>query len=360
MSEKALIAMSGGVDSSVAALLAARAGYECFGVTMKLFENEDVGISKERPCCSLADASDAARAAAAIGIPHYIFDFSEDFRREVIGRFVEAYSSGETPNPCIDCNSYIKYGSLYDRLRKMGFDYLVTGHYADIRREDDGLFHMFRARDRKKDQTYFLYSMTQEQLSHTLFPLGPYIKDETREEAAAAGLATAEKPESQDICFVSGGYADFIEGYGGRAFADGDFVDGEGKVLGRHKGIIRYTIGQRKGLGIALGAPMFVSEIRANAGEVVLTENERDLFACRVGISGLTAVSGSFPAAGSIVEVMIRYGAKPARAQLISVYGDSAELFFENPQRAPAKGQAAVMYDGDELIGGGRITWTKK
>jgi tRNA-specific 2-thiouridylase len=353
---KALIAMSGGVDSSVAALLTVRAGCECVGVTMKLFANEDTGESADRPCCSLLGASDASHVCADLGIPHYVFDFAEEFRRDVIERFAASYERGETPNPCIDCNEFLKFGRLLDRARQMGFDKVVTGHYAVIK---DGC-RLLRAADTAKDQTYFLYSMTQEQLRHVDFPLGTLTKPEVRKIAAEAGFVTAKKAESQDICFVTkGGYADFIEGYRGKAAVPGFFVDTEGHRLGEHRGITHYTIGQRKGLGIALGRPVFVREIRPETNEVVLTD-EAEIFTDRIEVANINRIgTETRPLSRFPAEVAIRYGAVPAPAMVCAEPGEAdtgrALIVFDTPVRAPAKGQAAVFYAGDEVLGGGRI-----
>ncbi|MDR3363409.1 MAG: tRNA 2-thiouridine(34) synthase MnmA [Clostridiales Family XIII bacterium] len=351
---KALIAMSGGVDSSVAALLPQRMGYDCVGATMKLFENEDIGERSDRPCCSLADASDAARVAAALSMPHYVFDFTEAFRVDVIDRFASSYEAGATPSPCIDCNTYLKFGRLFERARTMGFDKIVTGHYARICPGANGRYTLERAADLQKDQTYFLYTMTQELLAHTLFPLGPLHKRETRAIAAEAGFANAEKRESQDICFVaSGDYAGFIEAYRGRAFKPGNFVDTSGRALGRHGGIERYTIGQRKGLGIALGRPVFVKEIRPDANEVVLAE-EAEVFASSIEIQGVNLIAAPRPFPER-AQIMIRYNARLVWAAVAPLPGGGLRAVFDEAVRAPAKGQAAVLYDGGRVIGGGRI-----
>jgi tRNA-specific 2-thiouridylase len=349
---KALIAMSGGVDSSVAALLSLRAGYDCVGVTMKLFANEDAGESPDRPCCSLSGAADAARVCADLGIPHYVFDFSEAFRNDVIERFAAAYERGETPNPCIDCNEFLKFGRLLDRALQMGFDKVVTGHYARI---EDGI-QLKRAADADKDQTYFLYSMTPDQLAHVCFPLGALTKPEVRAIAAEAGFVNAKKAESQDICFVTkGGYADFIEEYRGTAAAPGFFVDPDGQRLGRHRGITHYTVGQRKGLGIALGRPVFVKEIRPETNEVVLTD-EAEIFTDRIEIDYTNKTSPCVIRA----DVAIRYGAVPVPATVFpQADSNRAVIVFDVPVRAPAKGQAAVLYQGDTVLGGGRICHTE-
>ncbi len=267
--KKALIAMSGGVDSSLAAKIMVERGYECIGCTMKLFQNEDAGVERSRTCCSLDDVEDARSVAYKLGMPFYVFNFTDAFRDEVIHKFVESYENGITPNPCIDCNRYMKFGKLLDRARVLGCDCIVTGHYARIEETDNG-FVLKKALDETKDQSYVLYSMTQEQLSHTVFPLGGMRKSEVRDIAGSSGFVNANKPDSQDICFVpDGDYARVVEMHAGRSFAEGNFVDREGNILGRHKGIIRYTVGQRRGLGISAAEPLYVCEIRPECAEVV-------------------------------------------------------------------------------------------
>ena len=348
---KAMVAMSGGVDSSVAALLARREGYECAGATMKLVRDVD---------------EEAARVAALLGMPHHVLDFTAEFRANVIEPFVAAYENGATPNPCVLCNTRIKFGTLLDQAARMGFGKLVTGHYARIVPMPDGSCRLARAADKDKDQSYFLYGLTQGQLARTLFPLGELTKGEVRAAAAEAGFANADRRESQDICFVAeGGYADFIEGYRGRASMKGDFVDTDGRVLGRHSGIAHYTIGQRKGLGVALGYPAFVKEIRPETGEVVLAAAE-ELFSSGIMIAGANLSPGVFagPGGGGCgdgvggglrVQVMIRYNAKPVWATVRQGTDGLLAAEFDEPVRAPARGQAAVMYDGDFVAGGGTI-----
>ena len=355
---KALIAMSGGVDSSVAALLAMRMGYECVGVTMKLFTNEDANESDDRPCCSLSGAADAARVCNKLGISHYVFDFADDFREDVIERFVRSYERGETPNPCIDCNTFLKFGKLLDRAIDMGFDKVVTGHYAAIR-EEDGRYLLVRAADKNKDQTYFLYSMTQDQLKHIDFPLGDLTKAEVRDIATEAGFVNAKKAESQDICFVTDGkYSDFIDTYRGDASPPGFFVDKEGRKLGEHRGITHYTIGQRKGLGIALGHPVFVKEICPGTNEIILSDAE-DVFVDCIEITDINWIKSKPDVEKIRTNVAIRYGAKPSPAILYPDHVlNKAVVEFNKPVRAPSKGQAAVMYENDAVVGGGRICKT--
>ena len=275
--KKAMIAMSGGVDSSVAAWLMKRDGYDCMGVTMRLFAGEDSCERKGHTCCSLDDVEDARSVARQLGIPYFVFNFTEDFGTQIMDRFVCAYENGFTPNPCIDCNRYMKFEKLMKRAKELDYDYVVTGHYARIE-EQDGKFLLKKAIDEKKDQSYVLYSLTQEQLAHTLFPLGGMTKPQIREMAEEQGLINARKHDSQDICFVpDGDYAKFIEQYTGRKSIPGDFVDTEGNILGKHKGIIHYTLGQRRGLGIPAASRLYVCDISPKTNQVVLGNNE-DLF----------------------------------------------------------------------------------
>ena len=270
--------MSGGVDSSVAAYLTKSLGYEVAGITLKLFDNDDIDISREKTCCSLDDIEDARSVCARLEIPYYVLNFKDSFKSTVISRFIKAYENGYTPNPCIDCNRFIKFEKLVQRADELGFDYVVTGHYAQIERDEaTGRYLLKKAVDPSKDQSYVLYSLTQSQLKKTLFPLGSLTKDKTRETAERLGLINAHKRDSQDICFVpDGDYAAFIEKYTGKAYPNGDFVDESGRILGEHKGIIRYTIGQRKGLGLALPCPMYVKEKNLAENKVVLCENVGD------------------------------------------------------------------------------------
>ncbi len=355
MAHKALIAMSGGVDSSVAALMMKDKGYECVGCTMRLYSNEDAGIDKGHTCCSLDDIEDARAVAYRLGMPYYVFNFSEDFNEKIIEKFIHCYEQGITPNPCIDCNRYMKFDKLFDRAKVLGCDYVVTGHYARIEELSDGTFQLKKALDLSKDQSYVLYSMTQEQLRATQFPLGALCKSEVRSIAEANGFVNAAKPDSQDICFVpDGDYAKVIKLRTGRSYAEGNYVDTNGKVLGRHKGIINYTIGQRKGLGIAFGKPTFVVDIRPETNEVVLGSNE-ELFGTELNVTDFNWIAGMAPAERFSCKAKIRYRQEeqPATASLLS-NGD-VHISFDKPQRAITKGQAAVLYDGDTVLGGGVI-----
>lgn len=355
MSTKALIAMSGGVDSSVAALLTKEKGFDCMGVTMKLFSNEEINI-RENTCCSLDDVEDARSVAYKLGMPYYVFNFSDRFAQCVIDKFVDAYEHGRTPNPCIDCNRYLKFDKLFFRAKELGCEYVVTGHYARIEySEQSGRYLLKKAKDSSKDQSYVLYSMTQEQLAHTMFPLGGLDKTEVRKIAEAHGFVNAKKHDSQDICFVvNGKYSDFIEEYTGRTFPEGDFVDKNGKVLGRHKGIIRYTIGQRKGLGLALDHPMYVVKVDTETNTVVLGENE-DLFTKEVTANSLNFISVTDMYTPMRVKAKVRYAHTEQWATAVQTDEDTVSLTFDEPQRAITQGQALVMYDGDTVVGGGTI-----
>jgi tRNA-specific 2-thiouridylase len=359
MRRKAVIAMSGGVDSSVAAALTLRQGYDCIGVTLKLYGGEGALPSPPQgagTCCSLADVNDARQAAYRLGLPHYVLNFTGQFREEVIRRFVETYEAGGTPNPCIDCNRYIKFAGLLYRARELGYEILVTGHYARIERDQgSGRFLLKKALDPKKDQSYVLYCLTQEQLERTMFPLGGLTKAHVRETAAELGFANAEKPDSQDICFVPGGdYGGFMERWTGTPYPPGDIVDSAGKVLGRHRGIIRYTAGQRRGLGVAGQGRLYVTAKDLEANTVTLGPEE-DLYS-----KTLTAVNINLIALEKLerplrARVKTRYLQAEQRATVEQTGEDSIRIEFDEPQRALTAGQAAVIYDGDLVLGGGTI-----
>lgn len=354
MSKKALIAMSGGVDSSIAAKLMKDAGYECIGCTMKLYDNDDIGISKGHTCCSLDDVEDARKVAEANDMPYYVLNFKDGFNECVIKRFVDAYEAGRTPNPCIDCNRFMKFDKLFKKAEEFGCDYVVTGHYARIE-EKDGKFVLKKGLDETKDQSYVLYSMTQEQLKHTLFPIGNIKKTEVRGLAEENLFVNANKPDSQDICFVpDGDYAAFLKRYTGKKYKIGDFIDCEGNVLGEHKGIVNYTIGQRKGLGVAFGKPLYVTDIRPDDNVVVLGENE-DLFSKSFIVTDFNWISGVVPVGEISCKVKIRYRQKEQPATVRPLSDGRVEIEFDEPQRAITKGQAAVLYDGDIVLGGGTI-----
>jgi len=356
MNKKAIIAMSGGVDSSVAALLMLEQGYDCTGVTMKLFSNDDVGVPKLHSCCSLDDVADARSVAANLGMPYYVFNFADRFEHDVIDRFVDAYVHGQTPNPCIDCNRYLKFDQLFVRAQELGCDYVVTGHYAQISYDDTkGRYLLRKAVDPLKDQSYVLYSLTQKQLAHVQFPLGGLHKTEVRALAEKHGFVNAHKHDSQDICFIKEGtYADFIEARLGRKFPAGNFVDESGRVLGRHNGIIHYTVGQRKGLGLALPQPMYVKEIDTQNNAVILATND-GLFTKNVTAKNINLIDCDTITGQRRIKARIRYHHAEQWATVTQPDADTLSIIFDEPQRAITKGQSVVMYDGDIVVGGGTI-----
>lgn len=351
---KALIAMSGGVDSSVAAKIAIEMGYDCIGCTMKLYQNEDAGVRSTKTCCSLDDVEDARAVAYKLGMKFYVFNFTDAFRDTVIRKFVDSYERGITPNPCIDCNRYMKFDKLYERARTIGCDFIVTGHYARIEKEN-GKYILKKALDEAKDQSYVLYSLTQEQLAHTLFPLGNMKKSDVRTIAEENGFVNAHKPDSQDICFVpNGDYASVIELHTGKKNAVGNFTDKKGNIFGQHNGIVNYTIGQRKGIGISGKTPLYVCKISQSNGDILLGSNE-DLFNREADVSDFNWISGGVPNKEFRCKVKIRYRQKEQSAIVLPVGKDAVHIIFDEPQRAITPGQAAVLYDGDIVLGGGTI-----
>ncbi len=357
MAKKVMAAMSGGVDSAVAALLLLEQGYEVSGVTLKLFSNDDIGLDAvTRTCCSLSDVEDARSVCHKLGIEHFVYNFGDRFDRDVIGRFADCYLSGRTPNPCIDCNRYIKFDALLERALLLGFDHIATGHYARIGYDEAaGRYLLKKSADTAKDQTYVLYNLTQEQLKHTLFPLGGMTKSAVRALAEKNGLVNAGKPDSQDICFVpDGDYGHFIEDVLGRASPPGDFVDTKGNVLGRHKGLIHYTVGQRRGIGLSFDRPKYVVAKNAETNTVVLGDEE-DLYADTMNVHDLNLISVAGLDRPYRAEVKTRYSQKAAPATLYPPAGGVMRVVFDRPQRALTPGQSAVFYDGDTVIGGGII-----
>lgn len=353
---QAMIAMSGGVDSSVAAYLMQQAGYDCMGVTMKLYENEDAGVPRGHTCCALDDVEDARRVAYALGMPYYVFNYKDAFREQVMARFAAAYQHGATPNPCLDCNRYLKFGLLETRARALGCDVLATGHYARVEQLPDGRYTLKKAVDATKDQSYVLAWLTQEQLAHTRFPLGGLHKTEAREIAEAHGFCNAHKHDSQDICFVpDGDYAAFLERYTGQPMQPGNFVDEQGHVIGRHKGAARYTIGQRKGLGISAETRLFVSG-KNMAENTVTVGLESALFHSSLLADEWNWIAAP-PAVGQPLPCTARtryhQPERPATATLLP--DGRVRVDFSAPQRAIAPGQAVVLYNGESVIGGGTI-----
>lgn len=351
---KALVAMSGGVDSSVAACLMKEAGYECTGCTMKLYSNEDIQVDRGHTCCSLDDVEDARSVANSLDMPYYLMNFSEQFKEMVIDDFIDCYENGKTPNPCIRCNTYLKFDKLFDKALELGCDKLVTGHYARVEETSEG-FVLKKALDPTKDQSYVLYTLTQEQLSHLYLPLGEYCKDDVRLIAQKHGFINADKPDSQDICFVpDGDYVSAIKHFTNKEYPTGDFVDADGNVLGQHKGIISYTIGQRRGLGISAKASLYVCDICPENNTVILGSNE-DLFSNEVYVEGMHWINGK-PKTDTIrCRAKIRYRQKENDASVYLMDGDKIKIVFDEPQRAITPGQAAVIYDGDIVLGGGTI-----
>ena len=352
---QAMIAMSGGVDSSVAAYLMQQAGYACMGATMRLYENEDAGLPRGSTCCALDDVEDARRVAYTLGMPHYVFNYKDAFREQVMARFAAAYQRGATPNPCLDCNRYLKFGLLESRARALGCDVLATGHYARIEQLPDGRWTLKKAADPEKDQSYVLAWLTQEQLAHTRFPLGGLRKSEARAIAEARGFCNAHKHDSQDICFVpDGDYVGFMERYTGKYYPDGDFVDLDGRVVGRHHGAVRYTNGQRKGLGLALGAPVYVcgKDMEKNT---VTVGPESALFTTTLVAEDFNWISIPALTGPMHIKAKARYRQTEQPATVHPLDNGLVQVVFDEPQRAITRGQAVVLYDGDVVVGGGTI-----
>lgn len=351
---KALIAMSGGVDSSVAAYLMRQNGFDCVGCTMKLYHSEDGDTERSRTCCSLDDVEDARSVAYKLGMPFYVFNFTDAFHDTVIRKFIESYEKGITPNPCIDCNRYMKFDKLYERAKILSCDYIVTGHYARI--EYDGEKYLLKkALDETKDQSYVLYSMTQEQLAHTIFTLGNMRKSEVRALAEENGFVNANKPDSQDICFVpNGDYASVIELQTGRKPVAGNFVNKDGQIIGKHKGIIHYTVGQRKGLSISSIEPLYVCEIHPQSGNIVLGSNDA-LLSQEATVFDFNWISGNAPKGELRCKAKVRYRQTEQWATVLPIGEDAVRILFDEPLRAITPGQAAVLYDGDIVLGGGTI-----
>ncbi len=371
--ERVVVGMSGGVDSSVAAYLLKKQGYDVIGITMQIWQDEDVCSMEEKGgCCGLSAVEDARRVAAVLDIPYYVMNFKREFKENVIDYFVSEYLQARTPNPCIACNRYVKWEALLKRSLDIGADYIATGHYASIEKLPNGRYTIKKSVTQAKDQTYALYNLTQHQLSHTLMPVGDYPKDVIREIAREQGLPVANKPDSQEICFVSDNdYAGYITNYlkeqsdgkgnsgdllqlVNNGLTPGNFVDTEGKVIGRHEGLIHYTIGQRKGLGIAMGYPVFVVELRPETNEVVIGNGKSvlsdRLYAKHLNFMSIEDLDGELE-----VEAKIRYSHKGAKARIKKTGQDELICVFEEPQRAITPGQAVVFYQGDYILGGGTI-----
>lgn len=352
MNKTVVVGMSGGVDSSVAAYLLKEQGYNVIGVTMQIWQDE--GDHGENSCCGLTAVDDARRVADTIGIPHYVMNFREEFKEKVIDYFTREYLAGRTPNPCNACNRHIKWEALLSRARSIGADYIATGHYARIDRLSNGRYAIAKSVTDAKDQSYALYNLTQDQLSHTLMPCGDYTKPEIREIAERIGIPVAHKADSQEICFIpDDNHARFIEETTGIVSPKGNFVDKAGNILGTHEGITKYTIGQRKGLGIAMGHPVFVCDIRPETNEVVIGENE-DIFR-----TTLIANDINYMGYDSLSDIdcigKIRYSHKGDECHVKELGDGRIEVTFANPVRAITPGQSLVLYDNDHVIGGGTI-----
>ena len=357
--KKVIVGMSGGVDSSVAAYLLKEEGYEVIGVTMQMWNQEMEDHCEDCKSCGQRAVEDAKKVAEEIGISHYVFDFRKEFRQNVVDNFINEYENGRTPNPCIVCNKYVKWEALMKQGSELGADYIATGHYAGVKRLENGRYTLCRASTDKKDQTYALYRLTQEQLSKTIMPVGIYEKETIRKIAEKIGVSVANKPDSQDICFIpDGDYASFIEKESGSEVKKGHFVTKDGNILGEHKGIIHYTVGQRKGLGLALGYPAFVLEIRPETNEVVIGDVQASLTkyvrANRLNFMSVDDIHNPIR-----LWAKIRYNHKGAWCNVEKTGPDEILCTFDEPQRAVTPGQSVVLYDGDIVVGGGIITGGK-
>jgi len=356
MRKKVAIGMSGGVDSSVAAYLLKEQGYDVVGLTMQIWQDEDPLVTAENGgCCGLSAVEDAKKVADMLDIPYYVLNFKREFKTHVIDYFMNEYIHARTPNPCIACNRYVKWEALLQRAMELGCDYIATGHYARVCQLENGRYALKKSATVRKDQTYALYNLTQYQLERTLMPVGEYEKEEIRNIAQKIGLSVADKKDSQEICFIpDNDYASFIKKETGKNFPEGNFVDVNGNILGRHKGIIHYTVGQRKGLGLSLGAPAFVVELRPETNEVVIGTNQ-DTFHDTLIANQVNAMAVSDFEKEMKVTAKIRYSHQGAPCTIRMIAKDVISCHFDELVRAITPGQAIVFYDDDIVVGGATI-----
>lgn len=354
MNKKVVVGMSGGVDSSVTAYLLKEQGYDVIGVTMQVWQEDEEYEAAEGGCCSLSAVEDARRVAYKLDIPFYVMNFKDIFKKNVIDYFIDEYMEGRTPNPCVACNKYIKFDALLKKAMDLGADYVATGHYATIEKVGDR-YLLKRSEDDRKDQTYALYNLTQFQLAHTLMPCGVYKKDKIREIAKEIGLLVHNKKDSEEICFIpDNDHGSYIKKQVPGKVKEGYFVDKQGNILGKHKGIVYYTIGQRKGLGIALGTPVFVTDINPLTNTVVLG-SEEDIFKTELIAKDTNFIPFDKLEDTIEVEAKIRYSARREKAWITPLEDGRVKVKFENKQRAITRGQSVVFYDKEYLVGGGII-----
>lgn len=353
---RVVVAMSGGVDSSLTAALLVHQGYECIGATMRLWDDDSIETQDERGCCSLSAVEDARRVADSLGIPFYVLNFRKMFQETVIDYFVNEYAGGRTPNPCIACNRHVKFTGLLEKAKQLGAQFVATGHYARIVYDEVLNRHLLlKGVDGSKDQSYALYHLNQLTLQHFLMPLGEYTKTETRQLAREYGLAVANKPDSQEICFIpDNNYKRYLNDHAPSSLRSGNIVDLTGKVIGRHGGLPLYTVGQRRGLGLAAGHPMYVIGLDYEKNELVVG-NDRDVFSRELVADDLNWITIDSLSDSIAIKAKIRYSAREAEAVVVPLDGSKVKVIFNEPQRAITPGQSVVFYDGNTVVGGGII-----